>query len=249
MARPSASEEVQVKDPALGTVLAAEAAGTFVLVFGLISTAIFAAGFPEAGVGFLGVALALGISVTISAYAFGPISGGHFNPAVTVGLAVAGRFSWNRALPYILAQIIGGALGAGATFLIASTGPEGFLKAATEGGFASNGFGDHSPGGFGLGGVIIIEVITTAIFLLVILGVTHKRAAQGFAPIAIGATLTLLALIAIPVSNGSFNPARSIATAIYAGGDSLAQVWVFIVFPIVGAAIAGLLNRAVFDKN
>lgn len=233
--------------------LIAEIAGTFLLVFGVVGTATFSAVFPGGadanplGVGFLGVAIALGLSVMIGAYAFGPISGGHFNPAVTLGLAAAGRFEWKDVAGYIIAQLIGAIVGASAVYALAAGGPEGFLAAAVKGGFVSNGYGELSPGGFGITSAIVIEIIVTAVFLFVILGVTHARAAAGFAPIAIGFTLTLLLLISIPVDNASINPARSIATAIFGGGDWLAQVWVFIVFPIVGGLLAGFSYRFLFD--
>ncbi|CAN5141113.1 aquaporin Z [soil metagenome] len=248
----------EAPEPAVPSTLArllAETFGTFLLVFGLVGTATFSAAFPSSdasnplGVGFLGVAVALGLTVMIGAYAFGPISGGHFNPAVTLGLAAAGRFAWRDVIMYIVAQLVGGILGATAIFALAASGPSGFLDSAVKGGFVSNGFGEHSPGGFGLGAAIAIEIIITALFLYVILGVTNaKHAVAGFAPIAIGFTLTLLLLISIPIDNASINPARSIATAIYGGGDWLAQLWVFIVFPIVGALIAGFSYRYLFDS-
>ncbi len=239
--------------PRLGPALLAEVAGTFLLVFGLTAAAVFSANFPadepgQLGIGFLGVGLALGLTVMIGAYAFGPISGGHFNPAVTIGLSVAGKSEWSKALPYILSQIVGALLGAGTTLLLASNGPDGFLSSALDGGFVSNGFGENSPGGFGIGGAITFEIIGTAVFLLVILGVTHARAAAGFAPIAIGLTLTLMMLIAIPIDNMSLNPARSLATAVIAGGDWLTQVWVFLIFPAIGGALGGLIHRALFDR-
>lgn len=233
--------------PSTGARLAAEFAGTFILVFGAIGTALFAAGFPgEPGnpvnVGFLGVALAFGLTVLVSAYAFGPISGGHFNPAVTLGLAAAGRFAWRDALGYIVTQIIAGAVATTLLYVIATGRADYDL-----GNFASNGYGEHSPGGFNLLSVILVETILTAVFLYVIIGVTSKRAAAGFAPLTIGLTLTLIHLASIPVSNTSVNPARSIATAIYGGGDALGQLWVFIVFPIVGALIAGATFKLFFD--
>lgn len=233
--------------PTTGARLAAEFAGTFILVFGSIGTALFAAGFPgdpgsPVNVGFLGVALAFGLSVLVSAYAFGPISGGHFNPAVTLGLAAAGRFAWRDVAGYIVTQVVAGAVATSLLYVIA-TGREG----ADLGNFASNGYGEHSPGGYGLLPVILIETILTAVFLTVIIGVTSKRAAAGFAPLAIGLTLTLIHLASIPVSNTSVNPARSIATALYGGGDALAQLWVFIVFPIVGGLIAGAAFKFLFD--
>ena len=223
----------------------AEIFGTFLLVGGVIGTALFA----SSNTGLLGVALAVGLSVIAGAYAVGHISGGHFNPAVTLGAAASGRFAWRDVPYYVIAQIVGGALATTVLFVIASNGPEGFLASALDGGFASNGFGDHSPAGFGLWAVIVTEVVLTAVFLYVILGVTDRRAATGFAPLAIGLTLTLLHLVAIPVSNASFNPARSIATAIYGGGDALIQLWVFIVAPIVGALIAGFTYKVLFDSK
>lgn len=223
----------------------AEMFGTFLLVGGVIGTALFSS--PNTGI--LGVALAVGLAVLGGAYAVGHISGGHFNPAVTLGAAAAGRFSWKDVPYYVLAQIIGGALATTVLFIIATNGPAGALQGFIDGGFASNGYGEHSPGGFSLLAVIVTEVVLTAVFLYVILGVTDRRAATGFAPLAIGLTLTLLHLIAIPVSNASFNPARSIATAIFGGPDALIQLWVFIVAPIVGALIAGFTYGALFDAK
>lgn len=229
--------------------LTAEFLGTFVLVFGVIGTAIFAAGFNAGegnlNVGFLGVAIALGLSVLVAAYAFGPISGGHFNPAVTVGLAVAGRFSWREVLGYLAAQLVGGILASTLLLAVLSTGPL-FDVLVFRG--ASTGYDELSPGGFGLVSVFLVETVATAVFLFVILGVTSARAAAGFAPLAIGFTLTALALVAIPVSNASFNPARSIATAIYGGPEAIIQVWVSIAAPILGAIIAGAIFKVVFDR-
>lgn len=239
--------------PSTGVKLAAEAAGTFVLVFGSISTALFASDFgvgdngSSLGVGFLGVALAFGITVIVGVYAWGPISGGHFNPAVTLGLAAAGRFAWKDTIGYIGAQIVGGAIGTTLIVLIGLWGPSGWLDAAQSGGFASNGYGEHSPGGFGLGAAITAEILFTAIFVLVILGVTHKTRGTVNAGLAIGLTLTLIHLASIPIDNTSVNPARSIATAIYGGVDALGQLWVFLVFPIVGGLLAGFLQKALFD--
>jgi len=227
------------------TRLVAEAFGTFVLVFGVIGTALFS----SANTGYVGVALAVGITVLAGAHAFGNVSGAHFNPAVTLGLALAKRFEWNGVLPYVGAQVVGGIVASTLLFAIATGGPEGFLTAAQAGGFASNGYGAHSPAGFGLLSVILIEVILTAVFLYVILAVTDERATPGFAPLAIGLTLTLIHLIAIPVSNASVNPARSIATAIYGGTDALAQLIVFIVAPLVGAVIAGLTYTVLFGRR
>lgn len=231
--------------PSTGTKLAAEAFGTFLLVFGAIGTALVAG----SEVGYLGVALAFGLTIIAGVYAWGPISGGHFNPAVTLGLAAAGRFPWKDSLGYIIAQIIGGAAGTTVIVLIGLNGPDGWLGAAQEGGFASNGFGDHSPAGFGIGAAIIAEIVLTAIFLFVILGVTHSSRGTKFAGLVIGLTLTLIHLVSIPIDNTSVNPARSIATAIYGGTDALAQLWVFLVFPIVGALIAGFVHRTLFDRN
>lgn len=240
-----------VTAPSFGARFGAEAAGTFLLVFGVIGTAIFAAGFSGGdgglNVGFLGVALALGLSVLAGAYAFGPVSGGHFNPAVTLGLAVAGRFAWKYVAPYIVAQLVGGIVASTILVAIAAGGPNDFLADAQAGGFASTGWGELSPGGFPLLSSLLVEIIATAVLVFVILGVTSSRGAAGFAPIAIGLTLTVLALIAIPISNGSFNPARSIATAIYGGPTALAQVWLSIVAPIVGAIIAGSTFKLIFD--
>lgn len=236
--------------PSIGSRLAAEAVGTFVLVFGVIGTAIFAAGFnageANLNVGFTGVALALGLSVLVSAYAFGPVSGGHFNPAVTIGLAVANRFEWKNVLAYIVAQFVGGIIASSLLLAILSSS-----KSFDELWFksASTGWGELSPGGYSLISVLLIEVITTAIFVYVILGVTSSRAAAGFAPLAIGFTLTLLALIAIPVSNASFNPARSLATAIYGGPEALGQVWLTLIAPVIGAAIAGATFSLFFDRT
>lgn len=227
-----------VETPSTGARLAAEVVGTFVLVFGGVGTAVLAG----AHVGFLGVALAFGLTVVVGAYAFGPVSGGHFNPAVTIGLAAAGRFAWKDVAGYVVAQIVGGVLASSLLYVIAKGRPD-----ADLGNFASNGYGAASPDGYGLLSVILVEVALTAVFLFVIIGATSTRAAAGFAPLAIGLTLTLIHLISIPVSNTSVNPARSIAAAIYGGGESLMQLWVFLVFPIVGALIAGLLFKPLFD--
>lgn len=239
--------------PPASSALIAEALGTFLLVLGVIGTALFAAGFGEGtdaankGVGFLGVALAVGLTVVAGCYAFGPISGAHFNPAVTLGLAAAGRFPWSKTLGYIAAQVIGGAIATTLIVLIGLFGPDQWLAAAQDGGFASNGWDSLSPAGFGIGGAIVVEVLFTAVFVMVILGVTHpERGNPAMAGLAIGLTLTLIHLVTIPIDNTSVNPARSIATAIYGGELALAQLWVFIVFPIVGALLAGLVYRALF---
>ncbi|MFI2362071.1 aquaporin Z [Promicromonospora sp. NPDC019610] len=243
----------ETASPAMYARLAAEALGTFVLVLGGCGTAVFAANFPDAetntvGVGFLGVALAFGLTVVVGAFALGPISGGHFNPAVTLGLAASGRFSWNDVGGYVVAQIIGGVLGSSVLALIALGGPDGYFDAARESGFAANGFGEHSPDGFGLGSAILTETVLTAVFLFVILGTTARIASPGFAPLAIGLTLTLIHLVSIPITNTSVNPARSIATAIYAGGWAWGQLWVFLLFPILGALVAGYAYRPMFSR-
>lgn len=224
--------------------LAAEALGTFVLVFGGCGSAVLAAGFPQLGIGFAGVSLAFGLTVLTMAYAVGGISGGHFNPAVSVGLAVAGRFPAGQLLPYILAQVLGGVLAAAALYLIAS-GQAGFEL----GGFASNGYGENSPGGYGMQSALLIEVILTGFFLIVILGTTHGRAPVGFAPIAIGLALTLIHLISIPVTNTSVNPARSTSQAIFAGGLAMKQLWLFWLAPIAGAIIGALIWKAFGEQD
>ncbi|GAA1956315.1 aquaporin [Microbacterium aquimaris] len=239
--------------PTLGAKLAAEGFGTFLLVFGLIGTALFASHFADAerafapGIVYVAASFAVGLAVIMGAYAFGPISGGHFNPAVTLGLAAAGRFPWRGTLAYIGAQIVGGLVATTLLVLIGLFGPPGWLPAAQDGGFASNGWGALSPGGFGMPAAIIIEVILTGLFLLVILGVTHPSRGTRFAGLAIGLSLTLIHLVSIPVDNTSVNPARSLATAVYGGGEALAQLWVFLVFPLVGALLAGFAYRALFD--
>jgi aquaporin Z len=239
--------------PSIGVKLAAEAMGTFLLVFGSISAVLFAADFgigvsgTSLGIGLVGVSLAFGLTLVAGVYAFGPISGGHFNPAVTLGLAAAGRFPWRDSIGYIIAQIVGGLVGTTLIVLIGLFGPDGWLGSAQDSGFASNGYGENSPGGFGIGAAIVAEVLFTAIFVFVILGVTHATRGTTFAGLTIGLTLTMIHLASIPIDNTSVNPARSIATAIYGGGDALSQLWVFLVFPIVGALIAGLVHRTLFD--
>ncbi|NYE20993.1 aquaporin Z [Microbacterium immunditiarum] len=242
--------------PSTATKLVAEALGTFLLVFGSLGAALFAADFgtgsngTSLGIGFLGVALAFGLTLMAGIYAWGPISGGHFNPAVTFGLAAAGRFEWRNVAGYVIAQIVGGAVGTTLLVLIGLFGPNGWLSSAQDAGFASNGFDEHSPGGFGLGAAIIAEILFTAIFVLVILGVTHpQRGTAGFAGLVIGLTLTFIHLASIPIDNTSVNPARSIAAAIYGGPDALIQLWVFLVFPLVGGVLAGFLHRALFEKQ
>jgi aquaporin Z len=224
--------------------LIAEFFGTFWLVFGGCGSAVLAAIYMAGhdtpvnlGIGFVGVSLAFGLTVMTMAYAIGHISGCHLNPAVTVGLVVAGRHSKSEMLPYIVAQVVGGIAGAGVLYLIAS-GKAGF---STAGGFASNGFGEHSPGGYTMMAALIAEVVLTFFFLMIILGATDKRAPQGFAPIAIGLGLTLIHLIGIPVTNLSVNPARSTGPAIFAGGWAIHQLWLFWLAPILGAILAGVV--------
>lgn len=219
--------------------LVAETLGTAWLVLGGCGSAVFAAAYPELGIGFLGVALAFGLTVLSAAYAVGHISGGHFNPAVTLGLVAGGRFDCKLAVPYIAAQVVGGLIGAGAIYLVA-TGKAGFDVTA---GFASNGYGEHSPGGYSLQAAFTIEAILTFFFLFIIIGVTSDKAPAGFAPMAIGLTLTLIHLISIPVTNTSVNPARSTSQAIFQGGWAIDQLWLFWVAPIAGAIVAGLVWR------
>ncbi|AJE32024.1 glycerol uptake facilitator protein [Corynebacterium humireducens NBRC 106098 = DSM 45392] len=231
--------------------LAAEFLGTFVLVFGGAGSAIFAASVLAGdtinmGIGFVGVALAFGLTVLTMAYAVGHISGGHFNPAVTLGAVLAGRVEPGAVIPYWIAQLIGGIAAGGVLYLIAS-GKEGF--SAVESGFATNGYGALSPDGYSLVAVLIAETVLTAIFLYVILGATDRRAPQGFAPIAIGLALTLIHLVSIPISNTSVNPARSLGVAVYAGSEPLMQVWAFFLAPLLGAAIAGVTYKFVFPDE
>jgi aquaporin Z len=225
--------------------IAAEFLGTFWLVLGGCGSAVLAAGFPELGIGFIGVSLAFGLAVLTGAYALGPISGGHFNPAVSIGLWAGGRFPGGQLLPYIVAQVAGGIAAAAVLYLIAS-GKAGFDLA---GGFASNGYGEHSPGKYSLTSALVCEIAMTFMFLIVILGTTHKRAPVGFAGLAIGLALTLIHLISIPVTNTSVNPARSTAPALFVGGWAIDQLWVFWVAPIIGALIAGFLHRALLEGD
>lgn len=218
--------------------LAAELIGTFWLIFGGCGSAVLAAAFPELGIGFAGVALAFGLTVLTMAYAVGGISGGHFNPAVTLGLAIAGRSEWKELLPYWAAQLIGAAVAGAALYAIAS-GQAGW----TPGGFATNGFGELSPGGYSMLAALLIEVILTAGFLIVILGATSRAAPAGFAPIAIGLALTLIHLISIPVTNTSVNPARSTGVALFAETDAMGQLWLFWVAPLAGAAVGAAIWR------
>jgi aquaporin Z len=223
--------------------MAAEMVGTAWLVLGGCGSAVLAAAFPELGIGFAGVALAFGLTVLTMAFAIGHISGCHLNPAVSVGLVAAGRFPAKDLLPYVVAQVIGGALGALALYLIA-TGKAGFEL----GGFASNGYGEHSPGGYSMAAAFVCEVVMTFAFLFVILGSTDQRAPGNFAPIAIGLCLTLIHLISIPVTNTSVNPARSTSQALFAGGWALEQLWLFWIAPIIGAAIAGVVYPLVAGR-
>lgn len=220
--------------------LSAEFIGTFWLVFAGCGSAILAAGVPEVGIGFVGVSLAFGFSVLTMAYAVGSISGGHFNPAVTLGLVLAGRAEAREMIPYWIAQLLGAVVGAGILYVIAS-GATGYIP----GGFASNGYDALSPGGYGLVAALVAEVVLTAIFLLVILGSTSKAAPAGFAPVAIGLALTLIHLISIPVTNTSVNPARSTAAAIFAQTGAMGQLWLFWLAPLAGAALGALVWRMV----
>ena len=225
--------------------LFAEFFGTFWLVFGGCGSAIFAAGFPELGIGFAGVSLAFGLTVLTMAFAVGHISGGHFNPAVSIGLWAGGKFEAKDLIGYILAQVIGAIAAAGALYLIVS-GKSGF---ETVGGFASNGYDALSPDGYSMMSALVAEVILTAFFLIVILGSTNARAPKGFAPIAIGLALTLIHLISIPITNTSVNPARSLSQALFADGAYLSQVWLFWVAPIAGAIIGGVIHKTLFEKE
>lgn len=218
--------------------LGAEFPGTFVLTFGGCGSAVIAAAFPQVGIGLVGVSLAFGLTVLTMAYAVGHISGGHFNPAVTIGLTVAGRAKAAEVAPYIIAQVVGAVAAAALLFLIAS-GKAGFLA----GGFAANGFGELSPGKYALLSGLLTELVLTAIFLVVILGSTSARAPAGFSPIAIGLALTLIHLVSIPVTNTSVNPARSTGPALFAVGEYIAQLWLFWLAPIAGAVIGGLIHR------
>lgn len=229
----------------LGKRATAEFFGTFWLVFGGCGSAVLAAAFPGLGIGFVGVALAFGLTLLTMAFAIGHISGCHINPAVSVGLFAGGRFPASELVPYIVAQILGGVCGAGVLYVIAS-GKSGF---ELSGGFASNGYGAHSPGGYSLLACFVAETVLTLFFLLIIMGSTDKRAPQGFAPIAIGLGLTLIHLIGIPVTNLSVNPARSTGPAVFVGGWAVAQLWLFWVAPILGGAIGGGLYNALFGES
>ncbi|MBP7050377.1 MAG: aquaporin Z [Phycisphaerae bacterium] len=229
---------------ALSKRLTAEVLGTFWLVFGGCGSAVLAAAFPNVGIGLLGVSLAFGLTVLTMAFAIGHISGCHLNPAVTVGLATGRRFPWSEVVPYVIAQVIGAVAAAFILYVIAS-GKEGF---SLSGGFASNGYAEHSPGGYSLTAAFVAEVVLTFMFLMVILGATDSRAPAGFAPIAIGLALTLIHLISIPVTNTSVNPARSTGPALFVGGWALSQLWLFWLAPLLGGLLAGLAYPAIAGK-
>ncbi len=226
--------------------LGAEFIGTFWLVLGGCGSAVLAAAFPGVGIGLHGVSLAFGLTVVTMAYAIGPISGCHLNPAVTIGLAQAGRHPWNETAQYIIAQVCGGIAGAAVLAVIAS-GKPGFDLVAS--GFAANGFGEHSPGKYSMTAALVCEVVMTALFLIVILGSTAKKAAAGFAPLAIGLCLTLIHLISIPVTNTSVNPARSTSQALFVGGWAIEQLWLFWVAPIAGALLGVAIYKTISDKE
>lgn len=221
----------------------AEFLGTLWLTLGGCGAAVLAAAFPQVGIGLVGVSLAFGLTVVTGAYAFGPISGGHFNPAVSVGLAMGGRFAWSELPGYVVSQVLGAITGAGILYVIA-TGKAG----ADIGGFATNGFGTHSPGGYGMTAALVTEVVMTAFFILVILGATAKRAAAGFGGLAIGLCLTLIPLISIPVTNTSVNPARSTGPALFGPEIAVSQLWLFWVAPIVGALIGAVIYKALLSS-
>jgi len=227
----------------MGPKLLAEFIGTFWLVLGGCGSAVLAAAFPGVGIGLLGVSLAFGLTVVTGAYALGPISGGHFNPAVSVGLWAGGRFPGSQLPGYVIAQVFGAIVGAGVLYLIAS----GKADFSLAGGFASNGYGEHSPGKYSLFAGVVSEVVMTFMFLIVILGATHQRSTAGAAGLAIGLALTLIHLISIPVTNTSVNPARSTGPAIFVGGWALAQLWLFWVAPIVGAVLAGVVHKTLLE--
>lgn len=225
--------------------LSAEFIGTFWLVLGGCGSAVLSAAFPEVGIGLLGVSFAFGLTVLTGAYAFGPVSGGHFNPAVSVGLWAGGRFPAASLLPYVCAQVAGGIIGAGLLYLIAS----GTADFSLADGLASNGYADHSPGRFSMLSGLLTEIVMTFMFLIVILCVTHHRAPVGFAGLAIGLSLTLIHLISIPVTNTSVNPARSTGPALFVGGWALQQLWLFWIAPIIGAVIGGFTYKTVFEAE
>jgi aquaporin Z len=225
--------------------LVAEFIGTLWLVLGGCGSAVLAAGYPELGIGFVGVAFAFGLTVLTMAYAIGHISGCHLNPAVSIGLWIGGRFDKKELIPYIIAQVLGGVAGAGILYLIA-TGKEGF---SLSGGFAANGYGEHSPDGYGMVAALVTEIVMTFMFLIIILGATHSKAPKGFAGLAIGLGLTLIHLISIPVTNTSVNPARSTSQAIFVGDWATGQLWLFWVAPIIGAVLAGLVYKFIAPET
>jgi len=223
--------------------VAAEFLGTFWLVLGGVGSAVLGLSLADTNIGILGVALAFGLTVVTGAYAFGHISGAHFNPAVSIGLWAGGRFPAAKLAPYIVAQSAGAIVASAVIYVVAS----GLDTFSLDAGFAANGYGDHSPAGYSLAAAIVIETVLTFVFVLVIHGATHGRAPVGFAPLAIGLTLALIHLISIPVTNTSVNPARSLGPALFAGGWALEQLWAFIVFPIVGGVLGGVVHRALFE--
>ena len=225
--------------------LAAECFGTFWLVLGGCGSAVLAAAFPDVGIGLLGVSFAFGFILLTMAYAVGGISGGHFNPAVSVGLATAGKFAWKDLPMYVAAQVAGAIMAALVLYLIVS----GKSDFTSTGGFASNGYGEHSPGGYSMMSALIMEIVMTAFFLIIILGATGPKAPAGFAPIAIGLGLTLIHLISIPVTNTSVNPARSIGVALFADGWALQQLWLFIIAPVVGAILGAMLWKTLLNDK
>ena len=229
----------------LGKRLGAEFFGTFWLVLGGCGSAVLAAGVPDLGIGFAGVSFAFGLTVLTMAYALGPVSGGHFNPAVSAGLVAGGRFPIAELVPYVVAQVVGAIVAGGVLYLIAS-GKSGFDASA---GFASNGYGDHSPDHYSMQAALICEIVMTFFFVMIIMGSTHGRAPAGFAPIAIGFALTLIHLISIPVTNTSVNPARSTGVAIFQGNWALSQLWLFWIAPIIGGALGGGVFRALFETD
>lgn len=233
--------------------LTAEAFGTTILVIAIVGAALFASRFGEGtdasgeGIGFIGISLAAGLALIASVYAFGPISGGHFNPAVTLGAAAAGRMPWREVPSYIAAQCVGATIASTLIFLIGLFGPDGWLEAQRTAGFASNGFGEASPGGFGMGAAIIGEGLFAALLIFVFLGVTHPVRGTPLGGLVSGVTLALIHLVLLPIDFAAVNPARSIATAVYGNAEALTQLWVFVVFPLLGALLAGLAYRALFD--
>lgn len=239
--------------PTMTARLTAEAFGTALLVLAIVGTALFAGGFGEGaenaseGIGFIGISAAAGLALTAAFYAFGPISGGHFNPAVTVGVAAAGRMPWREVPAYVVAQCIGALIASTLVFLVGLFGPEGWLEAQRTAGFASNGFDAASPGGFGMGAAIIVEALFAAMFVLVVLGVTHPVRGTTLGGLVVGGALALIHLALLPIDFASVNPARSIATAVYGDADALAQLWVFLAFPVIGALLAGFAYRGLFD--